>query len=140
LFHERFFPVGNPQLLATGRRIRQPSDLLQFPLLHDHLQNWPVWLRSAAGIEEPAPKNMFLHDCFLAINAARQGYGIALADIMEVAEDLRKGTLIMLSDQTVPASAAVMLVRHPESREHLRARAFSEQVVRTVSQVRNQVY
>lgn len=136
LFREQFFPVGSPLLIESAKDIRLPEDLLNYPLLHDHLQNWPKWLRAAAGISDPAPRNMYLHDAFQAINAARRGYGIALADRMEVYEDLKMGTLIKLSEFTIAASTSIYIVRHPGESTNLRASFFVESVLDVVSQVR----
>jgi hypothetical protein len=70
--------VGNDGrlLIESDKDLRLPT-AMNYPLLHDHLQNWPNWLRAAAGISNPAPRNRYLHDAFQAINAARRGYGIA---------------------------------------------------------------
>lgn len=136
LFREQFFPVGSPLLIESIKNLRRPADLLNYTLLHDHLQNWPNWLRAAAGISDPAPRSMYLHDAFQAINAARRGYGIALADRMEVYEDLKKGTLIQLSESTIPASSSIYIVRHPDESANMKARLFTDSVLEVVSQVR----
>src|SRR5215470_19062721 len=47
---EFLFPVCSPKLVAGRNRLRKPSDLLRFPLLHlDHQKDWVAWLE-AAGV------------------------------------------------------------------------------------------
>jgi LysR family glycine cleavage system transcriptional activator len=136
LFTEEFFPVASPQLAGPGRRRRRPQDVLKYPLLHDRLQNWPAWLREAGLQEAAASGNLYLHDAFQAINAARRGYGVALADQLEVVEDLRSGRLVRLAEPVLRSAAATYLVQHDGSRDSVRARVFADRLRAAVAEAR----
>src|SRR5215471_10544477 len=45
LCSEQLFPVCSPKLISGRQRLRQPADLLRFPLLHlDDRKDWSKWL------------------------------------------------------------------------------------------------
>jgi LysR family transcriptional regulator, glycine cleavage system transcriptional activator len=79
LFPDRLQPVCTPGLIKI--RSVQVSDLLKFPLIHMTTRRyaWRDWLRAhdVQWDSEPDSKLQFGH-FFMAIEAARQGRGIAL--------------------------------------------------------------
>ncbi|HEY9102518.1 LysR substrate-binding domain-containing protein [Chitinimonas sp.] len=93
LFWEELTPVCAPQL---AERLRQPADLAQETLIHlspDHA-DWRSWL-ILAGVRHPqlqAGPSIEVVD--MAVNLAAQGHGIAIADPLLIAEDLRCGRLV----------------------------------------------
>lgn len=85
--------VASPELASRG--FETVSELLDAPLLHEeHDEQWRAWLR-LNGVEHagsiPGPLLWHAH---LAITAARQGRGIALANSYLVARDLEAGHLV----------------------------------------------
>lgn len=95
LARPRVFPVASPTFMARYARIDTISDLLRLPLIHeDSTDQWGRWL-DLAGIEAPqALSGPRLWHAHLAIEAARLGQGVALANEMLVEDDLNSGALI----------------------------------------------
>ena len=67
---------------------------------------------------------------FQSIEAARAGLGIVLADQLEVAADLHRGTLLRLLDEVLPVDAGIFLVCDQEETQTIRARLFIEELTR----------
>ncbi len=104
LGHPDYFPVCSPELSHDGQFSRTVSNMLKFNLLHEHVvSTWARWF-AGVGIPDAIPKRNIVFDgAHLALQAARAGHGIALGDIATVAGDLKNGTLVQLSDTTIPA-------------------------------------
>lgn len=97
--------VASPALAAT-LRLDRPEDLLSAPLLHEeHHEQWRAWLASN-GVVAQALGGPLLWHAHLAIAAARQGRGLALASHYLVARDLASGALVELA---VPGTSPVRI-------------------------------
>ncbi|MBL0373950.1 LysR family transcriptional regulator [Rhizobium sp. KVB221] len=91
--------VGSPVLAEKMGRPLQPSDVQQIPLLHDDLALWPQYLGMILPGETPQPsKNIRINHTSLAIEAAIDGQGLALASLLFVAEDIAAGKLVRYFD------------------------------------------
>jgi LysR family glycine cleavage system transcriptional activator len=130
LFRERYFPVCSPGLLAAGEPVNRAIDLLAYPLIHDQHGRWQRWLSRQSLDASLAPQNLYLQDSFQVLSAAREGCGIGLADRIEVANDLRSGNLVALSEETVEASQSHYLVTDQPQRMTVRARLFADYILR----------
>lgn len=106
LFSEDYSPVCAPALAAG---LRQPADLSQVVLLHvdgDYLgpdfPTWRMWLK-AAGVEEAVDyrRGPRFHISEFALQAARDGKGVALGSSALVGDDLRRGQLVKPFQQSV---------------------------------------
>lgn len=92
---EELFPVCSPALVRGRRALRSPADLKHHMLLHiNETRTWGEWLDAAnvAGVD-------FLHgpvfnQTSMAIDAAVDGQGVALARSALAAWDLAAGRLI----------------------------------------------
>lgn len=87
--------VASPAL-AAALTIRAPDELLAAPLLHEeHHEQWRAWLE-ANGVrtDSRALPGPLLWHAHLAIAAARQGRGLALANRYLVGRDLETGALV----------------------------------------------
>ncbi len=85
---EELFPVCSPRLLESGPPLRQPTDLRHYTLLHDEgWQDWPIWLEAAGVHDIDASKGPVLEYKSLAIDAACEGRGVALARTMLAAAE-----------------------------------------------------
>ncbi len=101
LFDEQFFPVCSPRLMAGPRPLRLPGDLRHHTLLHldwgaaeETAPNWRMWLL-AAGIEDIDPNRGSRFNIeSMAVQAAIEGQGVALASRALVQDDLKQGRLI----------------------------------------------
>ena len=94
----RVFPVASPAFLDRF----SGSDLLAMPLIHEEsTEQWEQWL-DAAGRAIMAPlKGMRLWHAHLAIEAARLGQGVALANEALVADEIASGTLVEIGSSDV---------------------------------------
>ncbi|MBA1155414.1 LysR substrate-binding domain-containing protein [Microvirga mediterraneensis] len=95
LSHPRVFPVASPALLARFPDITSPLDLLRLPLIHeDSTDQWEFWLRHAGVTHIPILQGPRLWHAHLAIEAAKIGQGIAIANALLVEDDVRLGRLV----------------------------------------------
>lgn len=95
--------VASPAIAAPFAQAA-PADLLTAPLLHEeHHEQWRAWL-SRNGIASTTLPGPLLWHAHLAIAAARQGRGLALANRFLVSADLASGALVEVK---VPGTSAV---------------------------------
>lgn len=97
--------VASPDYLAKSAPIEAPADLLAHHLLHeDDFDTWANWL-GAYGLEDfGALSGPRLSQGHLTQEAARRGRGIALANRLAAAQDLRSGRLVEIGreNETFP--------------------------------------
>jgi LysR family glycine cleavage system transcriptional activator len=124
LYRDSQFPVASPKLLQRYPAVKEARDLLQMPLLQDRHDRWRDWFSSQGIDEHRGNANLYLQEAYQALAAAREGFGIALADQLDVARDLETGVLVGLSDETVWLPEAIYLVTAPEGRLTQRAKLF----------------
>lgn len=99
--------VVSPVLAEQLSTLSDVSQLLDAPLLHEeHHEQWRAWLARNGVTMASHPRGPLLWHAHLAIAAARQGRGIALASRYLVRDDLRNGSLV---EMTVPGSRSVEL-------------------------------
>lgn len=101
LMPEVAFPVCSPGLLERGPPLRQPEDLRQHTLLHvqwkmedDAAPSWRMWLRAAGVTGVNAERGPRFSADSMAVEAAVEGQGVALASGALVEGDLRAGRLV----------------------------------------------
>ena len=96
LFDARLVPVCSPAVAQAGLGLRQPADLVNHALLqlYTATDEWPVWL-AAAGMPNVKGRAAPKFDSYLlALEAAIDGQGVAIAPHFLVAADLRSGRLV----------------------------------------------
>jgi LysR family glycine cleavage system transcriptional activator len=92
---EQLFPVCSPKLFAGRNRLAKPADVLKFPLIHvDDRKNWTRWLEVAGVLGADASHGPVLNRESMAVDAAVDGQGIALARMTLAATDLIAGRLL----------------------------------------------
>jgi LysR family transcriptional regulator, glycine cleavage system transcriptional activator len=92
---EQLFPVCSPKLLVGRNRFTKPADVLKFPLIHvDDRKDWTRWLDAAGVSGAEHSHGPVLNRVSMAIDAAVDGQGIALARTTLAATDLIAGRLI----------------------------------------------
>jgi LysR family transcriptional regulator, glycine cleavage system transcriptional activator len=92
---EQLFPVCSPKLLMGRHRLTKPTDVLKFPLIHvDDRKNWIRWLEGAAVPVAESLHGPVLNRESMAIDAAVDGQGIALARMTLAVTDLISGRLL----------------------------------------------
>jgi len=90
----RFFPVCSPGF-ARAHSPTELTDLYNLPLLrHTHpLWSWPYWFHSL-GFPPPSNQGLMFDDSSLMLDAAAEGFGVALARDILVENDLKSGKLV----------------------------------------------
>jgi LysR family transcriptional regulator, glycine cleavage system transcriptional activator len=93
LFADALVPVASPALLR--RPIKNPSDLTHFALIHDERsEGWHEWFESAGVEVDEVSAGLDVSDSDLALQAALQGHGIALASL-PIAQELLDGAKLV---------------------------------------------
>jgi LysR family glycine cleavage system transcriptional activator len=101
LVRPRVFPVASPAYLARYPAIASLADLSKIALIHEEsTEQWERWFELAGVSDLPPLRGQRLWHAHLAIEAARLGQGVALANDVLVADDLRSGALI----EVIPSS------------------------------------
>lgn len=105
LFDEALTPVMSTQLTANER-------LSNVTFLHPTRDktDWSLWLAKQDSAAWVMKKNQHFDTMDLAITAAIQGLGVAIADETLVAEDIRAGRLMRPYAQSVKTGASYRLV------------------------------
>ena len=96
------------------------------PLLYDNQNSWPRWF-NAMGVEDPGEiQQTHLFSTALSLNAARNGFGVALCNSLEVQDDLREGQLVRVLDASIPESQQYYLLCNNPDAQSVRAQLFEE--------------
>lgn len=129
LFEERLTPVLSQHLLPEG--VLTTQDLSRFTFLHPtpDRTDWTLWLAQNTAIAPAMNKNQHFDTMDLAISAAIQGFGIAIADATLVAEDLRRGRLVQPFTNEVKTGASYRLALRSGSEESPALEAFKESLL-----------
>jgi len=111
LSSEQLFAVCSPKLLEGRARIRRPSDVLKFPLLHlDDRKDWAKWLEAAGVAGAELSQGPVLNRASMVIDAAVDGQGIALARTTLAAWDLINGRLVRPLPETLRLSKTYWII------------------------------
>lgn len=102
LAHPRVLAVGSPAFCARFSVHGDAREFLQLPLIHEEsTKQWERWLRLSGVDDVPILRGPRLWHAHLAIEAARLGQGVALANTLLVEEDLAAGRLIQIGASDV---------------------------------------
>jgi LysR family glycine cleavage system transcriptional activator len=92
---EQLFPVCSPKLTRGRKALRSPADLRFHTLLHvDNRRDWIKWLDAAGVKGVDLSRGAVFNQTSMAIDAAVDGQGIALARTALVSSDLIAGRLV----------------------------------------------
>ncbi|RUV30961.1 transcriptional regulator GcvA [Mesorhizobium sp. M5C.F.Ca.IN.020.32.2.1] len=131
LMDEEIFPVVSPALLRQAP-IKRLRDLANQTLIHDHsvdpnsgFATWETWLEKA-GIADGLPRRgLKINNSAAVLQAAIDGYGVALARSILAHDDLAAGRLVRLFPNVrVPSTLAYYVVYRPERASMPRLIAF----------------
>lgn len=96
LFADALVPVASPALIK--RPIKTPADLSKFPLIHDERpEGWNEWFESAGVEVGEVSAGLDFSDSDLALQAALQGQGVALASLPLVQDLFNENKLLQVS-------------------------------------------
>jgi len=91
---EKLVVVCSGKLLAGRKAIRAPADLARHTLLHvDDRRAWAEWFEAAGLAAADVERGPIVNQASIAIDAAVDGQGVALARTALVASDLIAGRL-----------------------------------------------
>lgn len=118
LMSETVSVVCSPRFLENYGAASTPADLLKAPLIHDDgperdpsCPSWSMWF-AARGLKRPeVERGMRFNQSSLAIEAALEGKGLALAKRQLALRDLSEGRLVApLTEEASPVGFAYWLV------------------------------
>ncbi len=137
---EELFPVCSPKLLNGRKPLRRPSDLSRFTLLHiNDRQGWSQWLEFAGVPGVDPSRGPVLNQASMAIDAAVDGQGIALARTALAAWDLIGGRLVRPFAMAMPAPYAYWIVCPKAAAKLPKIVAFSDWLLTEASEDRRQL-
>lgn len=117
IFAADYFPVCSPSLLKGKRPLRTPQDLRWQVLIHDDTitdeRNRPTWEQwfEAAHVHGVNPhQGLHFSDAALALEAAREGQGVALALKPLVSTEIAAGRLVVVFDISLASRFAYYIV------------------------------
>ena len=128
-------------LLANGERpLRSPHDLARHVLIHDETidgegrqPGWREWLTAAGVNDVDSERGPRFNNAVLAVEAALDGQGVALALRPLVEADLAAGRLILPFDLAVPSPFAYFLVMRRAVANRAPVAAFRDWLLRQTS-------
>lgn len=144
IFSVAFVAVCSPRLLGSEHPLRTPDDLRHHVLIHDDTipdlddrPSWSAWLRAAgvAGVE--AKRGPHFSNAGLALEAAMDGLGVALALRPLVTTDIASGRLVAPFDVAVPSRYAYYVVSPEAIAERPAVAAFRDWILREAGEDRS---
>jgi LysR family glycine cleavage system transcriptional activator len=136
IFPVDYVAICNPRFLTAKRPLRHPGDLRYHLLIHDDTipqrserPSWPEWLKSAGVTDVDAERGPRFANSGLALDAAKDGLGIALAPRPLVAREVAAGQLAIPFDVAMPSRYAYYLVTPQASADRPEVRLFREWVL-----------
>ncbi|MDD9878286.1 MAG: transcriptional regulator GcvA [Magnetovibrio sp.] len=114
LLREHVYPVCSPEFADRHAPLETPADLLDVPLLlrlgDPAHPNWEDWFKEAGVGDAVLTEGTRFPDTNMALQAAMDGQGVALARSAHVGDDLKAGRLVRLFDVDCPSSVSYYLV------------------------------
>ncbi len=133
VFHEVVVPVCSPALRDGPKPLRTPEDLAHHTLLHvdwgalrETSPDWRMWLMCAGveGVDPTRGPAFTVED--LAISAAIDGNGVALASTHAVANDLKAGRLVKPFELALPTDFCFWVVAPEKTADRPKVAAFRD--------------
>jgi LysR family transcriptional regulator, glycine cleavage system transcriptional activator len=108
---EELFPVCSPKLLSGRAGLRSPRDVKHHRLLYTNsTDGWTKWLAKAGIVGADMKAGTLFNQSSMAIDAAIDGQGIALARSALAARDLISGRLVRPFREALEAPYAYWIV------------------------------
>jgi LysR family transcriptional regulator, glycine cleavage system transcriptional activator len=109
LMPERLSLVCAPSLVTGKKRLREPQDILRFPLLTSYSNNsfeWDGWAKRF-DVDLGQTQMVQLHDYNIVVEAALAGQGIAMGRHHLIARQLTSGELVQVLPEAILDDARV---------------------------------
>jgi LysR family glycine cleavage system transcriptional activator len=142
LMGEELLPVCSPKLTESPGSLRTPEDLGNHTLLHIEGEtadtawaDWSMWLRAVGCSHVEAIAGPRFTQTIMAVQAAIEGQGVALAPISIVADDIAAGRLVQpfTNIPGYPTTFAYYVVSPREIADTPKVSAFREWVIEEAS-------
>jgi len=124
---ERITPVCSPRLVKAKKALR-PETLHTMTWLRAEMRpaDWEAWL-AHAGVTAQAPRNALYFDhTYLALEAAIDGLGVAMAPLQLIDDELQSGRLRLLFPRLVAPAPGYYIVCRKSSQGQRAVSAFIE--------------
>ncbi|MBI5910916.1 MAG: transcriptional regulator GcvA [Betaproteobacteria bacterium] len=123
LFGEEWVPVCAPSL---ARALRRPADVLRQTLLHSmmRLDAWSVWVKGAGLAVAESGNGQRFSNGALALQAAIDGLGVAIAQRAYLEPDVASGRLVMPFKASVKTPFSFYLVSSGKKADQLKVKQF----------------
>jgi len=136
LFDDSTVPVCSPAAMAKFGPVRKPEEVLKYPLLHDTYAehnvhdesgaDWRSWLRRVGAGDVSGTGGLRFSNANLAIEAAANGLGLALARTSLLGSDLKTGRLICPLPFAAVTNFSYYFLSLPQRAGESRMRAFRD--------------
>jgi len=131
-----YSPIVSPQLLEQGGVLSQPSDLTNWPIIHQHDRSeWRNWFVQAGCPNLQPESEVVIVDSNMVQRAVKDGQGVALGVFPLMQGDVEKGQLSKpFAIDLAPNRAFYLLTRY-EARERKELRIVCEWIEAQASQL-----
>lgn len=110
LFALEFVPVATPATLRKLRRRDGRIDWSRARLLHEvSYDYWPDWVAMAGVADVDVARGLFFSHTMLALDAACEGQGVALAPLPLAERELARGTLVIVDPRAYAPGTGIWL-------------------------------
>ena len=118
LARPRVFPVASPAFVARHQELCRVEDFLGLTLIHEEsFEQWTSWLQATGKANVSKLRGTRLWNAHLAIEAARLGQGVALANAVLVRNELADGSLVEVGESDVSLGAYCLIVSASRAQE-----------------------
>jgi LysR family transcriptional regulator, glycine cleavage system transcriptional activator len=120
-------PACHPDLLENGPAVTNIDDLFYYPILRSHQwDSWEKWLTKSGYKSRPKRLERHFPDCYMALRAAEEGQGIAMAPTAFIQDKVALGRLVTLLEVEHHQILYFTLSSAKGWQNNPRARAFRE--------------
>jgi LysR family transcriptional regulator, glycine cleavage system transcriptional activator len=133
IFSVELLPLAAPALIRERGMPQGPTDLLQWPLVHDAARgDWPMWFKAFGVASARVLRGPSYEDASLVLGACLAGEGAALVQAQLAREHLRARRLKRLLQLPWKREFAYYLVCPREAAEAPKVQAFRDWIVSEV--------
>lgn len=128
---EALTPVCSPRLLDSDQPLEKPSDLANHVLLHPDVDfyDWRKWLHAAQLVEVDMGSGQTFESMEMAVRAAVGGFGVTMADLLLVQDELESGQLVAPFDLVVSEDTGYYLFCQRGRFEEPKIAAFRDWII-----------
>jgi LysR family glycine cleavage system transcriptional activator len=144
VFSVNYVPVCSPVLMRGEHRLKKPDDLRYHTLLHDDTvtednarPNWTDWLQAAGVRGMDDQRGPHFSDASLALEAAIEGLGVALAIKPLLCAEIEAGRLVVPFGLSLPARWAYFLAAPESVADNSAVAAFREWILAEAAQAKH---